>query len=114
MEDYEGSGLIVAATNLTEALDEALFRRFDEVLEVPLPGQAEILKLLQQTIAPLGSSKLRLDDVAHRLQGQSAATIVKVAQDACKSVILQGSITVSSAELIAAIEEQYQSVASAE
>lgn len=114
MEDYEGSGLIVAATNLTEALDEALFRRFDEVLEVPLPGQAEILKLLQQTIAPLGSPKLKLNDVAHRLEGQSAATIVKVAQDACKSVILQGSNTVSSTELIAAIEEQYQTVASAE
>ena len=114
MEDYEGSGLIVAATNLTEALDEALFRRFDEVLEVPLPGHSEILKLLQQTIAPLGSQKLDFNDVALKLEGQSAATIVKVAQDACKSVILQGGTAVSSAELIAAIEEQYQTVASAE
>lgn len=114
MEDYEGSGLIVAATNLTEALDEALFRRFDEVLEVPLPGHVEILKLLQQTIAPLGSQKLDFSEVASKLEGQSAATIVKVAQDACKTVILQGSNAVSSAELIAAIEEQYQTVASAE
>ncbi len=114
MEDFEGAGLIVAATNLTEALDEALFRRFDEVLEVPLPGNTEILKLLQQTIMSLESRKLDLTEVALRLHGQSAATIVKVAQDACKSVILHGRTNLSSSELLAAIEEQYKTVTVAE
>ena len=42
MEDYDAPGLLVATTNVESSLDTALFRRFDDVFLVPLPGPEEI------------------------------------------------------------------------
>src|SRR6202048_744900 len=50
MEDYDAPGLLVATTNVESSLDTALFRRFDDVFLVPLPGPDEIRKLLQMTL----------------------------------------------------------------
>ncbi len=50
LEDYKGDGLVIAATNLDSALDSALFRRFDEVMKVPLPGIDEICRMLKATL----------------------------------------------------------------
>ena len=46
MEEFDAPGLLVATTNL-EGARRALFRRFDEVLQVPPPGPEEIEKLLE-------------------------------------------------------------------
>jgi len=108
MEDFDGSGLVVAATNLTESLDEAMFRRFDDVLEVPLPTREEAKRLLRETVSQLESRNLELDGVLDLMNGQSAAAIVKVAQDACKGAILAGRMTVDVSDLTIAVEEQYR------
>ena len=34
LENYQGDGLVIAATNLDTALDAALFRRFDEMIRI--------------------------------------------------------------------------------
>lgn len=39
LEHDNSESVIVAATNSAEALDDALFRRFDDVLEYHLPSQ---------------------------------------------------------------------------
>lgn len=41
MEEFNSPGLLVATTNIESSLDEALFRRFDEVLHIPFPGHEE-------------------------------------------------------------------------
>jgi hypothetical protein len=46
IERYDGPSLIVAATNHSSVLDSALWRRFDAIIELPLPEQAEIIELL--------------------------------------------------------------------
>jgi histone H3/H4 len=109
MEDFEGSGLVVAATNLTESLDEALFRRFDDVLEVPLPTREQAERLLRETLAQLGSDSMPLESVLDRLASQSAAFIVKVAQDACKGAILSGRDCIDASDLATAAQDQYRS-----
>jgi SpoVK/Ycf46/Vps4 family AAA+-type ATPase len=37
MDAYQGKSLILAATNHEHILDSAIWRRFDEVIEFPLP-----------------------------------------------------------------------------
>ena len=54
---YNAPGLLVATTNLESSLDETLFRRFDEVLQVPLPGPEEIEKLLKLTLLGVKTEK---------------------------------------------------------
>ncbi|MBC6613205.1 ATP-binding protein [Hymenobacter sp. BT507] len=89
LEDYQAPGLLVATTNLEHALDKALFRRFDEVLSIPRPGQPEIDQLLRNTLGAMRISRgLNLGSFAKQLIDLSAAQVVKIAQDAAKLCIL--------------------------
>jgi SpoVK/Ycf46/Vps4 family AAA+-type ATPase len=42
LEHAKPTGLVVATSNLPQLLDEALFRRFDQVVEFPRPTKAEL------------------------------------------------------------------------
>lgn len=50
IDRYNGPSLIVAATNHSGVLDSALWRRFDAVVELPLPTQSEIAELLARLL----------------------------------------------------------------
>ena len=106
LEEYNAPGLLIAATNLGHALDTAIFRRFDDIFEVPLPGAEERQRLLKVT---LSSIKTAIDidwhDIVSLLDGQSAANVVKVAHNAAKSAVLSSELPVSQRHLKIAISE---------
>ncbi len=106
MEEYDAPGLLVATTNIESSLDEALFRRFDDVFQIPLPGPDEIDKLLRMTLSAVKvSERMSWDGVIHALSGASAAMVVKAAQDAAKAAVLSGEKLVSEVLLMKAIGE---------
>lgn len=84
---------MVAATNLDSLLDEAVFRRFDLVLEFRMPEEAELRELVRRT---LGRAGIPMDDLLHwnglreDLTGQSHATAVKKALDLARRLVLAG------------------------
>lgn len=91
LEEFDGPGLVLAATNLTTQLDRALFRRFDEVIEVPLPEVREIARLLEMTLGAINTEKnIPWFDLAHALDGHSCSEVVRVAENAAKHCILEG------------------------
>jgi SpoVK/Ycf46/Vps4 family AAA+-type ATPase len=91
LEDYKGDGLVIAATNLDSALDTALFRRFDEVLKVPLPGIEEICRLLETTLSPMETdAAISWRELAQAMDGMSGSEVVHVAQNAAKHCVLDG------------------------
>ena len=91
MEEYDAPGLLVATTNIESFLDEALFRRFDDVFLIPTPGLEEIDRLLRLTLSSVQiSESLDWKKFAQALTGQSAAQVVKFAQDAAKTAVLVG------------------------
>jgi len=79
MEQWPSSSILVAATNHPDLLDPAVFRRFDTVIALPLPGAAEREALLLQawpddpplaaTLAPLleGETPAALSAYAERV-----------------------------------------------
>lgn len=106
MEEYDAPGLLVATTNLESALDAALFRRFDDVFSIPLPGPTEIAKLLRLTLSTVCMEKHILwDQLVAKLTGSSAAMVVKAAQDAAKAAVLAGDLSLSNDRLFQAIDE---------
>jgi len=106
MEEYEAPGLLVATTNIENSLDEALFRRFDDVFQVPLPGKEEIHKLLELTLSSVERSKsVKWATVVKKLEGVSAAYVVRVAQAAAKTAVLCGKRVVEQEHIEAAIAE---------
>lgn len=109
LEGYRGDGLVIAATNLDAELDPALFRRFDEVLRIPLPGATEIKRLLSTTLAAIGiEPKLPIQSLAGEMDGMSGSDVVHAAQNAAKLAVLAGRKRVSESDLRQALTEAYE------
>lgn len=112
LEGYKGDGLVIAATNLDSALDTALFRRFDEVLKIPLPGIEEICRLLTTTLSSMESdSSIAWRELASAMDGMSGSEVVHVAQNAAKHCVLEGRVQVSETDIrhtLAEIQERHQ------
>jgi len=109
MEEYDAPGMLVAATNLDELLDPALFRRFDDVFEIHPPGRPEIIRLLKMTLSAMKlDSHICWSTLADNLFGSSAAMVVKIAQSAAKEVVLGADSTLCHEDLERAITRAYK------
>jgi len=90
MDSFEHSeSIIIAASNHQYLLDPAVWRRFDEVVQFPLPAQAEreqYLDLLLNGVSFTGS----LRHLARSFSSLSFADIQRVVLDAVKSMLLRG------------------------
>ena len=90
MEEFDGPGLVVATTNISEELDEALFRRFDDAFLISSPNEKEVVELLNLALSAMKVAKnSELLVVAKQLAGKSAADVVKVARDAAKLAVME-------------------------
>lgn len=106
LEDYDAPGLLIATTNLEDSIDKALFRRFDDIIEIPKPGVGEISKLLKQTLSSITTSKsINWNTLAKKMEGFSAATVVKIANDAAKSAVIESNKVVSKEHLTKVLDE---------
>ena len=106
LDEYDAPGLVLATTNLKVSLDEALFRRFDDVIEMPMPGKSERKCLLEMTLSAIPvSPDVDMDQISNQLDGYSAANIVLIAQRAAKIGVLAGSKKVCNEHFVKALEE---------
>ena len=87
--EQDGSeSIIIAATNNQRLLDQALFRRFDDVLNYMLPTHIEIKRLLEYKIKSYDENFTIPKDVIKAADGLSHAEIARVCDDAIKNSIL--------------------------
>ena len=106
LDEYEAPGLVIATTNLKIALDEALFRRFDDVLEIPMPEVSERVRLIEMTLSAMPvSSDVSYQELAKCMEDCSSANIVLTAQRAAKISILDGSKNVNAIHFKQALSE---------
>jgi ATP-dependent 26S proteasome regulatory subunit len=106
LDEYESSsGLLVAATNLNKSLDTALWRRFDDLIEVPLPREQELKLILKQALSAMEVGSINWPLIIKHMNGFSAAQAVRAAQDAAKKAILDREELVIQEHLAEAIEE---------
>jgi len=106
LEEYDGEGILIATTNLEGSLDNALFRRFDDFIELPKPSQNEITAILKQSFSALKLNKtINLEQYSKELVGMSYAIIVKIANDAAKKAIINSCKEISINDLYSALEE---------
>lgn len=88
IEQDNSESIIIAATNNQKLLDQALFRRFDDVLHYMLPTGVEIKRLLEYKIKSYNEYIKIPKDVVKVSEGLSHAEIVRVCDDAIKNSIL--------------------------
>ena len=89
IEQDSSESIIIAATNNQKLLDQALFRRFDDVLHYSMPTSIEIEKLFEHKLVEFDSSIRITKAVVDAAAGLSHAEIVRVCDDAIKNSILE-------------------------
>lgn len=100
----DGGSLIVAATNGAGQIDHAAFRRFDDVVLVPLPPEAAIEKLLHMRARGHGIKVGALETLANELAGRSFAEVDRVFTEGLKSAVLDGRKRVTADDLVASAD----------
>lgn len=81
-------GFLIAATNLDQALDPAVWRRFDEIIWFEKPDRAMIERFLRMKFKNVPAA---FDPVKHSadLEGYSYAEIERICLQAIKSMIIE-------------------------
>jgi len=91
IEKDKSNSIIIAATNLPESLDKALFRRFDEILEYPLPDKDHIIEIIKKNTKAFSfSTKVNYKELSENANGLNYSEIVRICEDTIKEMILNG------------------------
>ncbi|NOU16266.1 MAG: ATP-binding protein [Bacteroidales bacterium] len=106
LEEYDGDGILICTTNLEGSLDKALYRRFDDFIELPKPNEKEIIQLLKTSFSALVlNGKVNLKEYAKKMTGMSYAIIVKIANDAAKKAVINSNKEISVDDIKNSLEE---------
>ena len=91
IEQDESESIIVAATNNQRLLDQALFRRFDDVLHYSMPSKEDIRRLFELRMGAFDRYFLVSEQLIDDASPLSHAEIIRVCDDAIKISILENS-----------------------
>jgi SpoVK/Ycf46/Vps4 family AAA+-type ATPase len=90
MDAYHGKSLILAATNHEHILDSAIWRRFDESIDFPLPNAQQIQQILSLKLRGV-RRQFELDDkaVLDLFSKRSGSDVERIVRRAVKRMILR-------------------------
>lgn len=80
--------LLFAATNVTSAIDAAIWRRFEMQIEIGMPGPAERWAIVKMYLAPYGAEDDTVTTIAEVLTGASPALIRQACETIKRSLVL--------------------------
>ncbi|CAD6188794.1 unnamed protein product [Caenorhabditis auriculariae] len=114
-EDSDKRVLILAATNFPWNLDEALRRRFEKRIYIPLPDQAARRSLVEQCMKEVNvADDVDLNVIAEKLDGYSGADIVNVCRTAAIMILRRLSVGRRTIEIAMIPKEEFDQPISAD
>ncbi len=106
LDNFQGRSLVIAATNFEQALDPALWRRFDEIVRFERPTLPQIIALMEMRLRPLSGNKAKIQVYAKQLEGASFGDIERVCLDVMKACALEGRTHFEQKDMEFAIKRQ--------
>lgn len=107
LEHDQSDSLLVAATNHPQLLDRAIFRRFDSVIDYPLPTADVARAVIRNRLATVRVGRIAWAKVDDAAAGLSHGEITLAAERAAKDAILAGADRVSTEALVAALRDRH-------
>ena len=109
LEEDTSDSVIIAATNHPSLLDNALFRRFDTVMDFALPDDAAVESVIKNRLASFQIYNLSWTRIIPAARGLSHAEIATAAENAAKRTILSDRTRVRTDDVVIALEERPRS-----
>jgi SpoVK/Ycf46/Vps4 family AAA+-type ATPase len=106
LEFDDADSILVAATNHPQMLDRAIFRRFDAVIQYPLPTPFVVRAVIKNRLANVRLGRIDWDQVTLTASGLSHSEITLAAERAAKDAILARRPLVESADLVTALRDR--------
>lgn len=103
LERDDSDSIVVAATNFVGMLDDALFRRFDDVVRYALPDARMTKALVENRLSSFDIREIRWQTVTAAARGLSHADITRGCDDAAKAAVLADSTRIPTALLSRAL-----------
>lgn len=108
LEQDESDSMILAATNYVAMLDEALFRRFDDVVHYMCPADDQVDQLVRNRLQLFLAKRLSWPKIRRAAIGLSHAEIARACDDAAKDCILHEKKSISTTALEACLEDRHR------
>lgn len=105
IEQDSSESIIIAATNNRRMLDQALFRRFDDILHYSLPSKDDVIRLLKLKLNGFSIDIEPTEELIKHALKLSQADITKVSDDAIKLCILNDKKLIQN-DLLALVNER--------
>lgn len=103
IDEFTKNNILIAATNHPDLLDRAIWRRFNSIIEVPLPTRDEIEELLKLSFGNVSNDFINgkyLNDIAEAFSGMSQAQIKTVSNAAITKNIIRNKKTVQLEDIL--------------
>ncbi|GLJ61661.1 ATPase [Microbacterium barkeri] len=109
LEEDASESVIIAATNHPQLLDNALFRRFDTVMDFELPDDEGLRLVIKNRLASFQIGNLSWPRVVAAARGLSHAEVATAAENAAKRAVLTGRTRILTDDVITALNERPRS-----
>ena len=106
IEQDKSHSLIIGATNHPEILDNALFRRFDDLLYYELPSEEGIINILRSRLQHKVANGTSWKRLAMRAMGLSYAELTRATDEVLKTAIMLRKDMISEQDIRLAIAER--------
>ncbi len=114
MDGFRGESLLIAATNHEQALDPALWRRFDEIMNFEAPHERGRQSMLRKFLAGLTFKENDLRVIASDTDGLTGSDLERVTTEAAKQMILAHRDAITLDDLLFGLKRQRQRIALAQ
>lgn len=94
LEKEDSESFIIAATNFSDMLDDALFRRFDDVISYELPDASAIRQLVKNRLSTFDLNGMNWEAINGAAKGLSHAEVGRVCDDVARTTVLAGLTTI--------------------
>jgi len=105
IENDRSESIIIAGTNNPRLLDQALFRRFDDILYYQYPTPSEAEHLIANCLGVF-KGQFSLKSICEKAKGLSHAEITQACNDAIKETILNGKNKVTKTLLLSMLHDR--------
>jgi SpoVK/Ycf46/Vps4 family AAA+-type ATPase len=106
IEQDNSHSLIIGATNHPDILDNALFRRFDDLLHYELPDEVHIASVLKTRLSPMAVKNTSWKRLATKARGLSYAELTRAADEVLKTALIERVESISEKDIFHALEER--------